>query len=173
METFNLSQSYPTQDIKKHTSFLTIGLSICLLAVGISLFFLPANQSESNIDALRIVTGSLLVGISLYFLSFRVRYQAYAGTGSKMYKKNLMFKKGQFHILEKYLAVYCDFPAIPEEEQRLYLLVFHSKDNQYVAFQVLSYITFLYEPVTEPCYLKQEQAVTFMKTLHKSHGFLH
>ena len=92
METFNLSQSYPTQDIKKHTSFLTIGLSICLLAVGISLFFLPANQSESNIDALRIVTGSLLVGISLYFLSFRVRYQAYAGTGSKMYKKNLMFK---------------------------------------------------------------------------------
>lgn len=57
METFNLSQSYPTQDIKKHTSFLTIGLSICLLVVGISLFFLPANQSESNIDALRIVTG--------------------------------------------------------------------------------------------------------------------
>lgn len=90
METFNLSQSYPTQDIKKHTSFLTIGYSICLLALGISLFFLPANQSESNIDALRIVTGSLLVGISVYFLSFRIRYQAYTGTGSKMYKKNLM-----------------------------------------------------------------------------------
>ena len=161
METFNLSQSYPTQDIKKHTSFLTIGLSICLLVVGISLFFLPANQSESNIDALRIVTGSLLVGISVYFLSFRVRYQAYAGTGSKMYKKNLMFKKGQFHILEKYLAVYCDFPAIPEEEQRLYLLVFHSKDNQYVAFQVLSYITFLYEPVTEPCFLKQKVRIFY------------
>lgn len=173
METFNLSQSYPTQDIKKHTSFLTIGLSICLLAVGISLFFLPANQSESNIDALRIVTGSILIGISVYFLSFRVRYQAYVKTGSRICKKNLIFKKEQFYILEKYLAVYCDFPAIPEEEQRLYLLVFHSKDNQYVAFQVLSYITFLYEPVTEPCFLKQEQAVTFMKTLHKSHGFLY
>lgn len=38
METFNLSQSYPTQDIRKRTSFLTIGLSICLLAAGISLF---------------------------------------------------------------------------------------------------------------------------------------
>ena len=37
METFNLSQSYPTQDIRKRTSFLTIGLSICLLAAGISL----------------------------------------------------------------------------------------------------------------------------------------
>lgn len=173
METFNLSQSYPTQDVKKQTNFLTIGYSICLLALGISLFFLPVNQSESNVDALRIVTGSILIGISVYFLSFRVRYQAYVKTGSRICKKNLIFKKEQFYILEKYLTEYCDFPAIPEEEQRLYLLVVHSKDNQYVAFQVLSYITFLYEPVTEPCFLKQEQAVTFMKTLHKSHGFLY
>lgn len=160
METFNLSQSYPTQDVKKQTSFLTIGYSICLLALGISLFFLPVNQSESNVDALRIVTGSILIGISVYFLSFRVRYQAYVKTGSRICKKNLIFKKEQFYILEKYLTEYCDFPAIPEEEQRLYLLVVHSKDNQYVVFQVLSYITFLYEPVIEPCYLKQEQAVT-------------
>lgn len=102
METFNLSQSYPTQDVKKQTSFLTIGLSICLLAVGISLFFLPANQLESNINALRIVSGSLLVGISVYFLSFRVRYQAYVGTGSRICKKNLIFKKEQFYVLEKF-----------------------------------------------------------------------
>lgn len=142
METFNLSQSYPTQDVKKQTSFLTIGYSICLLALGISLFFLPVNQSESNVDALRIVTGSILIGISVYFLSFRVRYQAYVKTGSRICKKNLIFKKEQFYILEKYLTEYCDFPAIPEEEQRLYLLVVHSKDNQYVVFQVLSYITF-------------------------------
>lgn len=141
METFNLSQSYPTQDVKKQTSFLTIGYSICLLALGISLFFLPVNQSESNVDALRIVTGSILIGISVYFLSFRVRYQAYVKTGSRICKKNLIFKKEQFYILEKYLTEYCDFPAIPEEEQRLYLLVVHSKDNQYVVFQVLSYIT--------------------------------
>lgn len=140
METFNLSQSYPTQDVKKQTSFLTIGYSICLLALGISLFFLPVNQSESNVDALRIVTGSILIGISVYFLSFRVRYQAYVKTGSRICKKNLIFKKEQFYILEKYLTEYCDFPAIPEEEQRLYLLVVHSKDNQYVVFQVLSYI---------------------------------
>ena len=155
METFNLSQSYPTQDVKKQTSFLTIGYSICLLALGISLFFLPVNQSESNVDALRIVTGSILIGISVYFLSFRVRYQAYVKTGSRICKKNLIFKKEQFYILEKYLTEYCDFPAIPEEEQRLYLLVVHSKDNQYVVFQVLSYITFLYEPVIESFYLKQ------------------
>lgn len=142
METFNLSQSYPTQDVKKQTNFLTIGYSICLLALGISLFFLPVNQSESNVDALRIVTGSILIGISVYFLSFRVRYQAYVKTGSRICKKNLIFKKEQFYILEKYLTEYCDFPAIPEEEQRLYLLVVHSKDNQYVVFQVLSYITF-------------------------------
>lgn len=42
-------------------------------------------------------------------------------------QKNLIFKKEQFYILEKYLTEYCDFPAIPEEEQRLYLLVVHSK----------------------------------------------
>ena len=125
METFNLSQSYPTQDVKKQTSFLTIGYSICLLALGISLFFLPVNQSESNVDALRIVTGSILIGISVYFLSFRVRYQAYVKTGRRICKKNLIFKKEQFYILEKYLTEYCDFPAIPEEEQRLYLLEVH------------------------------------------------
>ena len=48
METFNLSQSYPTQDIRKRTSFLTIGLSICLLAAGISLFFLPERKAPQN-----------------------------------------------------------------------------------------------------------------------------
>jgi len=72
METFNLSQSYPTQDIRKRTSFLTIGLSICLLAAGISLFFLPESTSESNINALKIAAGSLLAVISFYFLIFRL-----------------------------------------------------------------------------------------------------
>lgn len=38
METFNLSQSYPTQDIRKRTSFPVIALSICLLAAGMSVF---------------------------------------------------------------------------------------------------------------------------------------
>ena len=75
METFNLSQSYPTQDIRKRTSFLTIGLSICLLAAGISLFFLPESTSESNINALKIAAGSLLAVISFYFLIFRLLMQ--------------------------------------------------------------------------------------------------
>lgn len=172
METFNLSQSYPTQDIRKRTSFLTIGLSICLLAAGISLFFLPGSKSESNIDALRIVVGSLLAGISFYCLSFRACYQAYAGTGSMMCRKSLAFRKDQFHYLRKYLADYCDLSAIPAEESRLYVLVIHSKDNQYTAFQVLTYTSFLYEPVTKLCCLKGAQSATFMKTLRTTHGFL-
>lgn len=172
METFNLSQSYPTQDIRKRTSFLTIGLSICLLAAGISLFFLPGSKSESNIDALRIVVGSLLAGISFYCLSFRACYQAYADTGSMMCKKSLSFRKDQFPCLKKHLEDYCDLPAIPSEESQLYLQVVHSKDNQYAAFQVLTYTSFLYEPVTELCCLKGEKASTFMKNLQASHGFL-
>ena len=134
METFNLSQSYPTQDIRKRTSFLTIGLSICLLAAGISLFFLPESTSESNINALKIAAGSLLAVISFYFLIFRARSR---------------------------------------EEPQLYLLIVHSKDNQYAAFQLLTYSSFLYKPVTELCCLKGEKASTFMKNLHTSHGFLH
>ena len=57
MKTFNLSQSYPTQDIRKHTSFLTISLSACLLAAGLILLFLPEINSQSNIDILRMVAG--------------------------------------------------------------------------------------------------------------------
>ena len=85
METFNLSQSYPTQDIRKRTSFLTIGLSICLLAAGISLFFLPESTSESNINALKIAAGSLLAVISFYFLIFRARWFRlwYLSTGKR------------------------------------------------------------------------------------------
>ena len=165
METFNLSQSYPTQDIRKRTSFLTIGLSICLLAAGISLFFLP--------DALKIAAGSLLAVISFYFLIFRARYQAYAGTGSMVCKKSLTFSKEQFQGLKKYLADYCDLPAMSREEPQLYLLIVHSKDNQYAAFQLLTYSSFLYKPVTELCCLKGEKASTFIKNLHTSHGFLH
>ena len=167
METFNLSQSYPTQDIRKRTSFLTIGLSICLLAAGISLFFLPESTSESNINALKIAAGSLLAVISFYFLIFRARYQAYAGTGSMVCKKSLTFSKEQFQGLKKYLA------AMSREEPQLYLLIVHSKDNQYAAFQLLTYSSFLYKPVTELCCLKGEKASTFIKNLHTSHGFLH
>lgn len=173
METFNLSQSYPTQDIRKRTSFPVIALSICLLAAGISLFFLPESTSESNINALKIAAGSLLAVISFYFLIFRARYQAYAGTGSMVCKKSLTFSKEQFQDLKKYLADYCDLPAMSGEEPQLYLLIVHSKDNQYAAFQLLTYSSFLYKPVTELCCLKGEKASTFMKNLHTSHGFLH
>ena len=83
MKTFNLSQSYPTQDIRKHTSFLTISLSACLLAAGLILLFLPEINSQSNIDILRMVAGSLMVCIAVYLLVFRARYQAYAETGSR------------------------------------------------------------------------------------------
>lgn len=70
MKTFNLSQSYPTQDIRKHTSFLTISLSACLLAAGLILLFLPEINSQSNIDILRMVAGSLMVCIAVYLLVF-------------------------------------------------------------------------------------------------------
>ena len=73
MEIFNLSQSYPSQDIRKRTHLFLIVLSVAMLAVGISLFFLPKNQTESNIDALRIFFGILLTGSALYFLGFRTR----------------------------------------------------------------------------------------------------
>lgn len=98
MKTFNLSQSYPTQDIRKHTSFLTISLSACLLAAGLILLFLPEINSQSNIDILRMVAGSLMVCIAVYLLVFRARYQAYAETGSRICKKSLTFTKDQFPI---------------------------------------------------------------------------
>lgn len=173
MKTFNLSQSYPTQDIRKHTSFLTISLSACLLAAGLILLLLPEINSQSNIDILRMVAGSLMVCIAVYLLVFRARYQAYAGTGSMVCKKSLTFSKEQFQGLKKYLADYCDLPAMSREEPQLYLLIVHSKDNQYAAFQLLTYSSFLYKPVTELCCLKGEKASTFMKNLHTSHGFLH
>lgn len=66
--------------------------------------------------------------------------------------------------LEKYLADYCDLPAMSREEPQLYLLIVHSKDNQYAAFQLLTYSSFLYKPVTELCCLKGEKASTFIKT---------
>ena len=115
----------------------------------------------------------MLAVISFYFLIFRARYQAYAGTGSMVCKKNLTFSKEQFQGLKKYLADYCDLPAMSREEPQLYLLIVHSKDNQYAAFQLLTYSSFLYKPVTELCCLKGEKASTFIKNLHTSHGFLH
>ena len=88
-------------------------------------------------------------------------------------KKSLTFSKEQFQGLKKYLADYCDLPAMSREEPQLYLLIVHSKDNQYAAFQLLTYSSFLYKPVTELCCLKGEKASTFIKKLHTSHGFLH
>lgn len=52
--------------------------------------------------------------------------------------------------------------GFPAEGAQLYLQVIHSKDNRYAAFQLLTYTSFLYEPVTELCCLKGE------KRLHSS-----
>lgn len=91
MEIFNLSKSYPTQDIRKQTHLSLIVLSVGMLAVGLSLFFLPKSQPESNMNALRIILGILLTGASLYFLGFRTRYLAYAETGSRICKRHLSY----------------------------------------------------------------------------------
>lgn len=170
MEIFNLSQSYPLQDIRKRTHLCLIVLSLVLLTAGISLFFLPKSQTESNIDALRIFLGILLTGSSLYFLGFRTRYLAYTETGSRIRKRHFICPKARFSHLREHLADYCLLPEIAPEENRLYLLVVHSKDRQYTAFQVLSYTSFLYEPVTELCCLKGKEAVTFLQKLHTAHG---
>lgn len=120
-----------------------------------------------------MVAGSLMVCIAVYLLVFRARYQAYAETGSKICKKSLTFTKDQFPHLNKYLADYCSLPVFPAEGAQLYLQVIHSKDNRYAAFQLLTYTSFLYEPVTELCCLKGEKAAAFINSLHTSHGFHH
>lgn len=171
MEIFNLSKSYPTQDIRKQTHLSLIVLSVCMLVVGLSLFFLPKSQSESsNMDALRIILGILLTGASLYFLGFRTRYLAYTETGSRICKRHFNCPKAQLSRLREHLADYCSLPGTALEENRLYLVVVHSKDQQYAAFQVLSYASFLYEPVTKLCCLKRKEAATFLQKLHAAHG---
>lgn len=173
MEKFNLFQSYPSRDIQNRTSFFTIFMSILLLVAGVGLFFMPASKSESNLDALRIVVGCALIGFSLYYLSSRASYKAYVGTGSMICKKSLLFKKEHYSQLEKHLTSLCDLQPILTEEPQICLHMIYSKDGQYVAFQLLSYTSFLYEPVTDLYCLKGEKATTFIQTLHKSNGFLH
>lgn len=170
MEIFNLSKSYPTQDIRKQTHLSLIVLSVGMLAVGLSLFFLPKSQPESNMNALRIILGILLTGASLYFLGFRTRYLAYAETGSRICKRHFNCPKEQLSRLREHLADYCSLPETALEKNRLYLVLVHSKDQQYAAFQVLSYASFLYEPVTELCCLKGKDASTFLQKLHAAHG---
>ena len=130
MEIFNLSKSYPTQDIRKQTHMSLIVLSVGMLAVGLSLFFLPESQSESNMDALRIILGILLTGASLYFLGFRTRYLAYAETGSRICKQHFNCPKAQLFHLREHLADYCSLPETALKENRLYLVLVHSKDQQ-------------------------------------------
>ena len=170
MKRLNLSQSYPSQDIRKQTHLSLIILSIGMLAVGLSLFFIPQSQSESNIDALRIILGILLISASLYFLGFRTRYLAYAETGSRICKRHFNCPKGQLSRLREHLADYCSLPETALEENCLHLVLVQSKDKQYAAFQVLSYASFLYEPVTELCCLKGKEAATFLQKLHADHG---
>mgnify|MGYP007001926988 CR=1 FL=1 len=101
MKTFNLSQSYPTQDIRKHTSFLTISLSACLLAAGLILLFLPEINSQSNIDILRMVAGSLMVCIAVYLLVFRARYQALCRNRQQDMQEKPDFHKGSVPPFEQ------------------------------------------------------------------------
>lgn len=169
METLNLSESYPKKDIQKrnHTSILL--LAMMLLVAGVLLFLLPTGDSESNWDALRVCVGCFSIVCALYLFFFKRQYQAYAPTGSAVSKKRVMCSPKRLASLQAFLSQYSPLKgtSIMGEKDPVSLVWVYSKDQKYVAFQLLRYASFLYEPISDVYQLSDDEASAFLCELKK------
>lgn len=169
METLNLSESYPQKDIQKrnHTSILL--LAMVLLVAGVLVFLLPAGGKESNLDALRVCVGCFAIVFALYLFFFKRQYKAYTLTGSAVSKKSIMCSPKHLVALQAFLSQYGPFKgtSIMGEKDPVSLVWVYSKDQKYVAFQLLRYASFLYEPISDVYQLNDDEASAFLRDLKK------
>lgn len=167
MKTMNLLEFYPGQDIQRKISLPVVIISVILFVAGSGIFFFSLHQPETNLNTLIVFVGCALIGISLYYLGFKMRYWAYVATGSAVYRDNLSFEKRNVAQWKHFLSDYANLSDvyIDNEKESLSLALLLSKDKQYVAFQLLAYSSFLYKPVSDVFYLREESAAKFIDSL--------
>lgn len=167
MESLNLLQNYPVQDIQKRINFRNIIFSICLLIAGGIFFCLLPQEKGSNIDIFRICIGVLFISFSLYRLGFKNKKLVYKLTGSRIVKKMLACGQDSSAQIKALLADYGSNPdfVLDEAKGSIYVVVVFSQDKNYVALQFLQYTSFLCNPVSDAFSFEGEKAQAFFESL--------
>lgn len=168
METFNLSRAYPRNDVRERSNMLIIFFAVLLLLIGVLIFSSFAKYKlESNFDALRIFAGCLCIGTSFYFITVKRKFQAYAITGSPVFRKSISCPQGKLLQMKDFLCRYNQLQEVNwvQEKGPVSLVFVYSKDEKYVAFQLLRYTSFLYEPLSDLHRLEEKEALSFLNEL--------
>ncbi len=169
MSTTQLLYTFENQDIKKRINARSIVFSLVLLMAGCSVFaFIPA-ESGSNLDILRICVGVLLVATALFFITFRITHLVYVPTSSVVLKRSVSYNPGDFLGLKADLGNYVDVSdvCLVDDKTPVRMDCFYTKDGRYVAFQLFQYASYLDQPISDICHLKDDAAKGILGMMDK------
>lgn len=148
-----------TQYIDTHSAFTrridARRLAICLafLVIGGALIYLGnalVSLSEQEQFALS-ATGVVVVSISLMAAVLKLRYRAYAVTGTRLQQHDVYFDRNQLDRIRRAVDT-ADFSLlpVPKTDGELRLEAFTAVDDDVVCLQISEYVDYNYYPLTAP-----------------------
>lgn len=156
--------------LQKHISVYQILLSSLIALGGIAavVISLTLDESESTLCMSLLTLGVLLLLFAVYRFSWKCTETIYQPTGSIVQKGTLYMGIEELQRIQEVM----DRKKFSESFRssfkgsgngRLDYMI--SQDGRFVALQLLCYVPYIYEPVTERCYYTDDEAVAVARCL--------
>ncbi len=156
--------------LQKHTSIYKILVSslIALAGVGAVIGAIQSDESDSTLCMALLTLGVLLLLFAIYCFSWKSSETVYQPTGSLVKKGTLymdtvelqriqdMMKKNDFS------ASFCSSFKGSGNGRMDYMI---SQDGRLFAIQLLCFVPYTYEPITDRCYYTDDDAIALSRCL--------
>ena len=150
--------------LQKHTSVYQILISalIALCGIGAIVFALQLNESDSTLCMALLTLGVLLLLFAIYRFSWKSTETVYQPTGSSVKKGTLYMDTEELQRIQDMMKKkdFSDsFRSSLKGSGNGRMDYMISQDGRFVAIQLLCFVPYTYEPVTDRCYYTDDEAV--------------
>lgn len=150
--------------LQKHTSVyqILVSLLVALVGIGAVVFALQTNESDSTLCMALLTLGILLLLFSIYRFSWKSSETVYQPTGSTVKKGTLYMDTVELQRIQDMMKKknFSDsFRSSFKGSGNGRMDYMISQDGRFVAIQLLCFVPYTYEPVTDRCYYTDDEAV--------------
>lgn len=162
------SASYP--HLHKHTSVYQILLTSIIALGGIIaiVFALQSDESDSTLCMSMLTLGVLLLLFSIYRFSWKCTETVYQPTGSVVQRGTLYMDTVELQRVQDMIekndfsdSFHSSFKG--SGNGRMDYMI--SQDGRFCAIQLLCFVPYTYEPVTDRCYYADDEAISIARCL--------
>lgn len=168
VETTLLSSEHPY--ISKHTSFLSVLVSLFIALLGIMSIIVSVSVDDTaTVLCMTLLTlGTVMILVALYSIFWRSVEVIYIPTGSKVSEGSCFMDSSDLSELTKLIenknfSLSSKIKFKQSGNGRMDYLI--SKDCQFAAVQLFHFVPYTYEPASQICYYTGDDAVAFVRYL--------